>query len=93
MTERLFSSHGQMVVCVQASAGLDWQSGLSPGAPSSSLGTDPPLEGTAGLAHTLAGKVMPRTMLEHFFFFPPLLFICRMVPDLDRISVYLNEEE
>lgn len=80
--------------CFQASAGLVWPSGSSPGAATSSLGTDPPLEGTAGLAHSLAGKVVTRIMLEAqdtiFSFF---LFTCRTVPDLDHIGVYLNEGE
>lgn len=75
------------------SAGWVWPSGSSPGAATSSLGTDPPLEGTAGLAHSLAGKVVTRIMLEtqDTIFFS--LFTCRMVPDLDHIRVYLNEEE
>lgn len=79
--------------CFQASAGSVWPSGPSPGAATSSLGTDPPLEGTAGLTHSLAGKVVTRIMLEpqDRIFFPP--FTCRTVPELDHIGVYLNEEE
>lgn len=74
------------------SAGWVWPSGSSPGAATSSLGSDPPLEGTAGLAHSLGGEVVTRIMLETqdavFFVF----YSRGTVPDLDHIGVYLNEE-
>lgn len=88
VTERLLlSSDGQMVVVFRAQlvkfGRWDHQQVL----PRSSLGTDPPLEGTAGLAHSLAGKVVTRIMLEtqhtvllHNFFF-------LVVSDLDYISL------
>lgn len=71
VTGSLFSSHGRMMAVFRPQLVRNQYHQVLP---PSSLGTDPPLEGTAGLAHSLAGKVVTRIMLEtQYIFF--LLFL------------------
>lgn len=91
VTGILFSSHRRMMAVFRPQLVQTGNQDHHQVLPPSSLGTYPPLEGSAALAHSLAGKLVARTMLDTQYIFSP--FICRMVPDLDFIRVYPNEEE